>query len=334
LKIHELTIVIFINSSGMSSSRREFIRKSGLLTGAVGLAGSSGLTDNYSISQSGDRLVLLGTQGGPFIRSYKQTPSANLIVYKNIPLVIDTGYGVTFKLLEAGIKLSSLKYIFITHHHSDHNLELGPLVYNAWLSGLAEPIHVYAPVGLKSLLSAYWESNRFDIDTRIKDEGRPDIRLLVVSHEYSEGTLLSTSDFDVKSLRNSHPPIDESYALKFKLGEKVVVFSGDTTYFPALATFASGADYLIHEVMYGPAIEEMVKRRPNATKLKASILSHHTLAEDVGKIAKAANAKNLILNHFVPPDDKSLTDEVWLKAVGSTFSGTIIVGKDLLQFAL
>ena len=86
--------------------------------------------------------------------------------------------------------------------------------------------------------------------------------------------------------------------------------------------------------MYGAAIDEMVKRRPNATKLKASILSHHTLAEDVGKIADEANVKNLVLNHFVPADDSNLTDQVWIDAVRSTFSGNIIVGKDLLQLAL
>ncbi|MEP7141688.1 MAG: MBL fold metallo-hydrolase [Ferruginibacter sp.] len=318
----------------MSTNRREFIRKSCLISGVMGLGLKSGLNEKFPINQEGDRLVLLGTQGGPFIRSYKQTPSANLIVYKKITFVIDAGYGATFKLKEAGINLSTLKYIFITHHHSDHNLELGPLLYNAWVSGLAEPIHVYAPVGLNQLLNYYWESNRIDIDMRIKNEGRPDIRTLVISHEIAEGILLSISNVEVTALKNIHPPVDESYAFKFKLGEKMVVFSGDTTYCPALAAFATGADYLIHEVMYGPAVDEMVKRRPNATKLKESILSHHTLAEDAGRIAKAANVKNLILNHYVPPDDQTLTDQLWLEAVGKTFSGNTIVGKDLLQFAL
>lgn len=318
----------------MPNSRREFIRKSCMLSSAVGLHIPSGLNEKYTINQDGDRLVLLGTQGGPFVRFYKQTPSANLIVYKGISFVIDTGYGTTFKLREAGISLPTLKHIFITHHHSDHNLELGPLLYNAWLAGLKDRIDVYAPVGLKSMLYNYWESNRFDIDTRIKDEGRPDIRELVISHEITEGVAVSNSDFEVSAMKNIHPPIDESYAFKFKLGEKIVVFSGDTAYCPALATFASGADYLVHEVMYRPAIDEMVKRRPNATKLKASILSHHTSAEDVGKIAQQANVKALVLNHFVPADDNTLTDEIWINGVRSTFSGKITVGKDLLQFAL
>lgn len=316
------------------SSRREFIGRSFLLSSTIGLNVPGVLKEQDQFSQNHDRLVLLGTQGGPFIRSYKQTPSANLIIYKNVPFVIDTAYGVTFKLREAGINLSTIKYIFITHHHSDHNLELGTLLYNAWIAGLKEPIHVYAPVGLKHLLHHYWESNSFDINTRIQDEGRPDIRSLVISHEIEEGMLLTNSDVEIAALKNIHPPINESYAFKFKLGEKRVIFSGDTAYCPRLIPFAQAADYLIHEVMDGNAVEDMVKRRPNADKLKESILSHHTLAEDVGKIAQQAGVKNLVLNHFVPPDDKTLNDQEWINAVRHTFSGNIIVGKDLLQIAL
>ena len=161
-----------------------------MISGASGLALPGSLEEGRTINQDGDRLVLLGTQGGPFIRTYKQIPSANLIVYKNIPFIIDTGYGTTFKLKEAGINLSTLKYIFISHLHSDHYLDLGPLLYNAWVAGLAEQVNVYAPAGINSLLYAYWESNRFDIETRIRDEGRPDIRKLVHGHDIAEGVLI------------------------------------------------------------------------------------------------------------------------------------------------
>jgi ribonuclease BN (tRNA processing enzyme) len=318
----------------MHNSRREFIRKSFLLTGIAGLNIPTPLTEKISLIKDGDRLVLLGTQGGPLIRSYKQSPSSNLIVYKNIPFIIDAGYGTTFKLKEAGINLSTLKYIFITHLHSDHYLDLGPLLYNAWISGLSEEIHVYAPTGIKSVIKDYWKSNKYDIKTRIKDEGRTDIRELITIHEIKEGVLKANSDFEISALKNIHPPIINSYAFKFKLAEKIIVFSGDTAYCPALATFATGANYLIHEVMYPSAVDAMAKRRPNAEKLIASIKSHHTSAEDVGRIAKAANVKTLVLNHFVPPDDKSLTDQIWLEAVKSTYQGNIIIGKDLLQLTI
>jgi ribonuclease BN (tRNA processing enzyme) len=318
----------------MQNSRREFIRKSFLLSGAAGLSIPSNSIEKHYSNLDRDRLVLLGTQGGPFIRSYKQTPSGNLIVYKDTPFVIDTGYGATFKLREADVNLSTLRYIFITHLHSDHYLDLGPLLYNAWISGLAEQVHIYAPEGIKALLNGFWKSNQYDIVTRIKDEGRPDIRKLAIAHEIKEGILITNPDYEISCLKNIHPPVEHSYAFKFKIGKKSIVFSGDTAYCSALADFAMEADYLIHEVMYIPAVDNMAKRRPNATKLIASIKSHHTSAEDVGRIANAARVKNLILNHFVPPDDKSLTEQTWIDAVRTNFSGNIIVGKDLAQFEI
>jgi ribonuclease BN (tRNA processing enzyme) len=281
-----------------------------------------------------DRLVLLGAKGGPFISGYAPGPSCNLLVYRGTPCVVDAGYGVTFKLIEAGVPPAQIRHVFITHHHSDHNIELGPLLYNAWASGLNAPVEVHGPAGLNALIAAYWESNRFDIETRIADEGRPDLRRLVAPHEYAEGDVLSDADVEVTALRNRHPPVTESFALKFKLAEKTLVFSGDTTYFPPLADFARGADILVHEVMYGPALEALVRRRPNAATLMAHLTASHTLAADVGRIASAANVKTLVLNHFVPADDKSLTPQMWIDAVRPTFAGAIIAARDGLEISL
>src|SRR5258705_6217643 len=169
----------------MAYNRRKFIVNTGLLLGSSAIKlpfNSAGKQLDFLTS---DRLILLGTQGGPVIHSYKSSPSASCIIHKDVHYVIDAGYGVSFKLVDAGISLPSLEYIFITHHHSDHNLDLGPLLYNAWVAGLTKTIRVFAPAGLKSLLDFYWQSNRFDIETRIKDEGRPDIRTLVHAQEYT-----------------------------------------------------------------------------------------------------------------------------------------------------
>jgi len=318
----------------MSCTRRRFVEISGLALGGFSSAFRSALAQQQTADLGPDRLVLLGTRGGPFVSGYNPSPSGNLLVYKGVPYVIDTGYGVTFKLLEVGLPLAAVRYIFITHHHSDHNIELGPLLYNSWAAGRRTSVDVYAPAPLVMLLNAYWESNRFDVDTRIADEGRPDPRKLVNAHEFTEGPLLSQDDVRVTALRVVHPPVTESYAFKFELGPKKVVFSGDTIFFPALAEFANEADYLIHEVLYAPGVDALVAQRPNAETLKASIMSHHTEAEDVGRIATMANVKTLVLNHFVPSDGKTLTPEVWRDAVRKTFNGNIVVGRDLLQLQL
>jgi ribonuclease BN (tRNA processing enzyme) len=282
-----------------------------------------------------NRLVLLGTKGGPSLPlGYGQSPSANLIVYDNVPYVIDTGYGVSFKLVAAKFPMPSLRYLFITHHHSDHNAEFGLLLNNAWAMGLRTPVDAYGPAGLKRLADGFWAAYRFDIETRMADEGRPDLRKLVAIHEYSEGPVMAAGNVKVSALRNVHPPITESFALKFEFPGKTIVFSGDTAYFPPLAEFAKGADILVHEAMYGPALDELVKRIPNAATLMDHLKASHTLVADVGRIATQAGVKKLVLSHLVPVPFTGMSDQVWIDAVRPTWAGELVVAHDLAEIAL
>ena len=282
-----------------------------------------------------NRLVLLGTKGGPSLPlGFAQTPSANLLVYNNAPYVIDTGYGVSFKLVGAKFPLPALRYIFITHHHSDHNAEFGLLLANAWANGLRGSVDAYGPAGMSQLANGFWDAYKFDIETRMADEGRPDLRKLVGVHEYSEGPVMAAADVKVTALRNIHPPITESFALKFEFPGKTVVFSGDTAYCPPLAAFAKGADILVHEVMYGPALDELARRIPNAATLMSHLKASHTLAADVGRIATEAGVKKLVLSHFVPTPFTGMSDQVWFDAVRPTYAGDLVVGRDLMEIAL
>lgn len=319
----------------MSMTRRCFVGIAAAGVAATAFGGAAFAQGAPSAAVGRNRLVLLGTKGGPAIRGYAPAPSSNLLVYNGIPYLIDAGYGTTFKLVDAKLPLPALRYILLTHHHSDHNLDLGPLLYNGWAIGLKTPVDVYGPEGTRELLDGYWQSMRFDIEIRMEDEGRPDLRKLVTAHEFGEGEFFANSDVKVTSLRNRHPPITNSYALKFELADgRKIVFSGDSTYFPPLAEFARDADYLVHEVMYGPGIEALARRNPNADRLLSHLKASHTLAEDVGRIAAAANVKTLVLTHFVPADDASITPQVWTDAVAKTYSGKIVVGRDLLDLPL
>jgi len=281
-----------------------------------------------------NRLVFLGTKGGPRVTGLAPTPSATLIVWNNVAYLIDAGYGVTLKLVEAKVPLTALRYTFITHHHSDHNAEWGLLLYNAWAVGLLSQIDSYGPSGMAQLARGFWDAYQFDIETRVEDEGRPDLRKLVRIHEHGEGEVMKAGDVKVTALRNAHPPIRESFALKFEFPGKSIVFSGDTAYFPPLAEFAKGADILVHEVMYEPALEELVRRNPNASTLMAHLKASHTLTDEVGRIATAAGVKTLILNHFVPGDGTGITDATWIDGVRKTYSGDLVVARDLLEVPL
>ncbi|MEH2511498.1 ribonuclease BN (tRNA processing enzyme) [Nitrobacteraceae bacterium AZCC 1564] len=280
------------------------------------------------------RIVFLGTKGGPRVGVGASNP-ANALIVNGAPYVIDCGMGVSRQLVNAGIPIPSVKYVFISHHHSDHNLEYGNLLYNAWAAGLSTPIHTFGPAGLVRMTSTYWELNRFDIDTRIEDEGRPDIRKLVVAKDITDsGLVLKTDDVTVTAFRTPHPPITDNFAYKFETPDGTVVFSSDTNYNPKLAEFAKGADVLVHEAMYEPGVDRLASKVKNGATLKKHLMDSHTTTNDVGRIAAAAGVKVLVLSHFVPGDDPLVTDDNWTEGVKKHFAGKIVVAKDLMELNL
>ncbi|WP_050404311.1 MBL fold metallo-hydrolase [Bradyrhizobium embrapense] len=280
------------------------------------------------------RIVFLGTKGGPRVGIGASNP-ANLVVVNDTPFVIDCGMGVSRQLVNAGVPIPSVKYIFISHHHSDHNLEYGNLFYNGWAAGLSTPVHSFGPKGIEAMTKEYWELNKFDVETRIADEGRPDPRELLIAKDITDdGVVLKTPDVTVTAFRTPHPPIVDNFAYKFETADGVIVFSSDTAYNPKLAEFARGADVLVHECLYIPAVDRLVAKTRNGATLKKHLLDSHTSTEDVGRIAAAAGVKTLVLSHFVPGDDPDVTDDDWTRDVKTNFKGRIVVAKDLMELKL
>jgi ribonuclease BN (tRNA processing enzyme) len=286
-----------------------------------------------------DRLILLGAKGGPAIRTGGPSPTSHLLVVRDRIYVIDCGLGVTRGFVEAGFHLTQLSTIVITHHHSDHNLEFGNLVHTAWTAGLGAPVEIHGPAGMRRMTAAFLDLNRFDIETRIVDEGRPDLSRLMTAHDYADGLVLDDGIVRVTAFRNHHPPVVDSFALRFDFAgtdgrPRAVVFSGDTAYLPALADFARGADILLHEAMYGPGVDALVARVRNGSRLKEHLIASHTLVEDAGRIATAAGVKQLVLNHLIPADDPDVRPEHWQQAVAATWRGPVSVARDALVIAI
>jgi ribonuclease BN (tRNA processing enzyme) len=310
--------------------RRDMLKLA--LGSAAALSAPSALAQAPAKPRS--RIVFLGTKGGPRVGIGASNP-ANLVVVNDTPFVIDCGMGVSRQLVNAGVPIQSVKHIFISHHHSDHNLEYGNLFYNAWAAGLSTPIHSFGPKGIEQMTKTYWELNKFDVETRIEDEGRPDPRPLLIAKDIlDDGVVLQTADVKVTAFRTPHPPIVDSFAYKFETPDGTVVFSSDTAYNPKLAEFARGADVLVHECLYVPAVDRLVLKTRNGATLKKHLMESHTTTEDVGRIAAAAGVKLLVLSHFVPGDDPEVTDENWIEGARKNFAGKIIVAKDLMQLAL
>ncbi|PZV36936.1 MBL fold metallo-hydrolase [Mesorhizobium kowhaii] len=281
-----------------------------------------------------DRLVLLGSKGGPALRPGGPWPSSSLLQIGGRTIVVDCGLGVTRALVDAGITLKALDLIFITHLHSDHVLELGPLVHTAWTAGLASPVSVFGPPGTGHYWRRFCQAMEFDIEIRIVDEGRPDIRELVSINEFAEGLVVEQRGLKVSALRVDHPPVTDCFALRFEHGGKSVVFSADTAFFPPLANFAQGADILVHEAMLEEGIERLVAKTGNGARLKEHLLASHSFAEEAGRIASDAGVKRLVLNHLIPADDPGIVEADWIAAVRKTWAGDLTIARDGLVVEL
>jgi ribonuclease BN (tRNA processing enzyme) len=281
-----------------------------------------------------DRLVLLGSKGGPALRPGGPWPTSSLLELGGRAIVVDCGLGVTRGLVDAGMNLKALDLIFITHLHSDHVLELGSLIHTAWTAGLATPVTVYGPPGTRDYWRHFCRAMDFDIEIRIVDEGRPDIRDLITVEEFDEGPVLEEGGLTVTALRVDHPPVTDCFALRFDHGCKSVVFSADTAFFPPLVGFAKGADILVHEAMLEEGVERLVARTGNGARLREHLFASHSLAGEAGRIARDAGVRRLVLNHLIPADDPAIGEADWVAAVRKTWSGDLTIARDGLVVGL
>ena len=289
------------------------------------------LASRAGAQNASTRLILLGTGGGPRPRK-ANSASAQVIVSNNAAYVIDCGDGVARQLAFAGVALSTLRHVFITHHHSDHTADYGNLILLAWTAGLGSRVDTWGPPPLEKITKLFLEMNSYDIETRISNERRVPLAPLVHVHEIREGgSVMADENVKVTAAVVDHPPVAPAFGYRFDARDRSLVISGDTAPSENLSRLARGADVLVHSVMYPPAIDRLVRGVANAAGLKESILAHQTSAEDAGRIAQAAGVKTLVLSHLVPADDPQVTDRMWIEAAQSRFRGKVVLGRDLLE---
>jgi ribonuclease BN (tRNA processing enzyme) len=173
--------------------------------------------------------------------------------------------------------------------------------------------------------------NATDIETRIADEQRIPLQPLVNVHEITEGgILLQDGGVTVSAARVNHPPMLHAFAYRIDAPDRSIVISGDTTVSDNLIDLARGADVLVHEALWPDAVDRIAARSPNAARLRESIMSHHTTAEEAGRVAQAADVKLLVLSHLVPADDPEVTEQMWLDAARKHYRGPVLLGRDLM----
>lgn len=285
------------------------------------------------------KITLLGT--GTPAPSLNRQSSGYLFEIGNDIIVMDHGPGAHQRLLEAGYSANDVTHCFITHHHYDHMMDYPRLLLTRWDQGghnLPE-LKVFGPEPLIEINNRFIGPNgafAFDIASRIQSPASlavykvrggkgerpyPDPEL----REVKPGDVIEGLDWEITvgPVRHVQPHLScVSYRLENDTG--TVVYSGDNggVYEP-FVDFCKGADVLI--------LMNHFLSNTELTKEYREMSGSHL---DNAEIAKRADAKLLVLSHFLPTFNKLGVKEQMITEMAGIYHGPIVLGEDLMQIAL
>lgn len=249
----------------------------------------------------------------------ERNPSAVFMQFKSDGILFDCGEGTQRQMKIAGIPLSKVTKICISHWHGDHILGLPGLLLTIASLDLSRSIDIFGPRGSKKAFQALFGGIEFETKFNIKIT------------EVHEGVFFEDEDFALETLPMSHPVPCVAFAFiekdrrrikvdyvkklgipdgpllgKLQRGENVefkgkkvsaddattliagrkIVFMTDTLINDNCFKLASNADMLIIDSTY-------------SSKLKDKAVEHgHLTALEAGQIASRAGVKKLVLTHF------------------------------------
>ena len=141
--------------------------------------------------------------------------------------------------------LESLDAVIISHLHGDHFGGLPFLLLDChFAQRRTKPLIFAGPPGFKARLDAVLEA-------LYPGASALDWHFPLHFAELSAGRPAEIAGFEVSVTEVDHPSGAPSFGLRLRQGGKVLAFSGDTAYVPALEKIADGADLFICECYSG-----------------------------------------------------------------------------------
>lgn len=159
--------------------------------------------------------TLLGT-GAPPPNPLRRGP-ATLMALGTQRFLVDAGSGVGAQLVQAGVRPYDWPPIFITHHHSDHTIDLGHLIVTRWIVGQNAPLEVFGPAGTRRQVDKLLDYLHWDIEVRREHmhERRPPT---VQVTEIEEGRVLQREGVTVAAFLVEHDPVKPAFGYRFEGG--------------------------------------------------------------------------------------------------------------------
>lgn len=269
------------------------------------------------------QLTFLGTSAGVPTRTRNVTAMLLHLQHPTQPelWLFDCGEGTQHQLLHTDYHPGKIGRIFISHLHGDHLFGLPGLICSRSMAGNMQPLTLYGPKGLKEFvetslrLSGSWTDFPLDIveisGGEIVDDGLRKVTAYPLNHPVEcYGFRVEEHDkpgaLDAKRLIAagvSPGPLFQQLKAGASVtlpdgrvingadfisaptpGKKVAIF-GDTAPCESALALAKDVDVMVHEVTLEAAMAEKANSRG------------HSSTDQTAQLARAANAKQLIVTH-------------------------------------
>jgi ribonuclease BN (tRNA processing enzyme) len=209
------------------------------------------------------RLTVVGCSGsapGP-----ASAASCYLVEHDGFRLLLDLGNGA-FGPLQALLDPAQVDAVHLSHLHADHCLDVAPFVVWSRYAATAprRRVPLYAPAGADRRLALAYDA-----------DGGP----LTDVFDFCAVTpgLWRLGPFEVTTARTAHPA--ECHAIRLTVGNRSLVYTGDTGPCPAVVELARAADVLLCE-----AAEPEGPDAPPDLHLTGRQAGEHAAAAQVGRL--------------------------------------------------
>jgi ribonuclease BN (tRNA processing enzyme) len=268
-------------------------------------------------------VITVGT-GGTFENQWRLGP-ATAVAKGDEVLLVDAGRGVAGALRAAEIPVQQPNTVLLTSLIPENTVGLDDLILSGWITPRTEPLRVMGPAGTRAAVEGLLRAHRTGIEAMAAEWRASSETAEVQAVDLEDGAALEVGELTIRVASLPGGPFP-ALAYRIEADARSVVLASVGFAPESLVAFASGADLLVHEAVYGAslaaALEKTEAERAEILRREAEI---HPKLETIGKLAGEMGVATLVLTRLRPPP---VYDFQYQNIVREDFPGRVVIADD------
>ena len=252
--------------------------------------------------------------------------------------IVDAGAGSGARVTRENLPVKRLQGILLTHFHSDHIAELYEMNLASWVRGRPEPLRVFGPRGVRSVVQGVNSTYELDRKYRIEHHGSDLLpeHLGKLTHEtVREGVILEDGDLTITAYIAEHQPAEPAVGYRFDYRGRSVVISGDSNVTDKTINISRGADLLLHDALSTPLVTQMARAAETAglnrmSRIMYDVLDYHASVQSLVALNGKVDVGMVGYYHLVPVPGNLIMAQVFER----NLPGNYVVTNDRDWFEL